>query len=191
MYRAVGLKALQRGIDVEDLEAVERLVAELDLELVLVASGDFAVWLDGRDPGESLRAPEVSDLTSRLAALPVVRKALVERQRRAAADRGAVLEGRDIGTVVFPETPFKFFLDAAAAVRAERRWHQLEAADSDALGRPELEALERARDERDAGREDSPLRADSTYVWLDTSDLSLEEVADRMLAVITEGRPSR
>jgi cytidylate kinase len=188
MYRAAGLAALEEGVDVEDLEAVTRLVDRLQLELVLEESGDLAVRLAGRDPGERLRAPAVSDITSRLSTYPVVRLALLERQRQAAAQQGAVVEGRDVGTVVFPETPFKFFLDAEPAVRAERRWRQLQAKGEEAPDLAEVEAAERDRDRRDATRATSPLRADASYVRFDTGRLGLEEVVEQMAAIVSRRR---
>ncbi len=188
MYRAAGLKALEEGVDVEDAAAVARLIGRLPLEIVPEPDGELAVRLAGRDPGERLRAPEVSELTSRLSAYPVVRRALVEKQRQAVVGRGGVVEGRDIGTVVFPQTPHKFFLDAEPAVRAERRWRQLHGEGDARPDLVEVEAAERHRDQRDATRETSPLRADASYVRLDTGRLSLEEVVDRMAAAIAERR---
>ncbi|MGH9465591.1 MAG: (d)CMP kinase [Thermoanaerobaculia bacterium] len=187
MYRAAGLAALEGGVDVEDAAAVARLVDGLRLELVLEESGDLAVRLDGRDPRDRLRGPAVSDITSRLSIYPELRRALVERQRQAAAVRGAVVEGRDVGTVVFPETPFKFFLDADPAVRAERRWRQLQGDGEAAPALAEVEAAERDRDRRDVTREASPLRADASYVCFDTGHLGLEEVVERMAALVSGG----
>lgn len=191
MYRAVGLAALEQRLDVEDEAAVARLIAALPLTLVLEESGDLAVRLAGRDPGARLRAPAVSQITSRLSTYPVVRRSLIEHQRRVAGRCGAVVEGRDIGTVVFPETPFKFYLDADPAVRAERRWRQLWEEGGPAPALPEVEAAERDRDLRDSSREASPLRADATYVHLDTGSLGLDEVVERMAAAIDERRSAR
>jgi cytidylate kinase len=186
MYRAVGLAALDAGVDLDDAPAVAALLRDLRLELVLEA-GEFAVRLGGSDPGERLWDPAVSEATSRLSVHPAVREALVARQR-AAATNGAVVEGRDVGTVVFPETPFKFYLEANPSVRAERRWRQLrdQGVPTPSLG--EVEAAERERDLRDATRPASPLRLDGSYVRLDTGLLGLEEVVERMASLIAARR---
>lgn len=188
MYRAVAVKALDEGIDPDDAAAVAALVPRLDVTLELDAvGGRYEVRLDGRDPGSRLRSAEVAEASSRLSVHPDVRSALVERQREAARRQGAVVEGRDIGTVVFPETPFKFFLVAAPEVRAERRRRQL----SERGEAPPLAAIEeaqRTRDARDAGREASPLRPHAASVLVDTSRLTLEEVVEHLVQEIENRR---
>lgn len=175
MYRAVGWKVLEEDLDPRDAPAVERMVAGLDLALEADEQDRYRVVLEGRRCGDELYRPDVAQTTSRVARIEAVRRDLVGRQREAALRAGAVVEGRDIGTVVFPETPFKFFLQADARVRAERRWRQ----ETEAGGRPDLGEILAAveeRDARDASRELSPLRHDESYVVIDTSELSLDEV---------------
>ncbi|MEZ5331399.1 MAG: (d)CMP kinase [Thermoanaerobaculia bacterium] len=187
MYRAVGWKVLEEGLDPSDCAAVERLVARLDLELEADGEGRYRVSLAGRPCGEELYRHDVAQATSRVARIAAVRRDLVRRQREAALRAGAVVEGRDIGTVVFPETPFKFFLQADARVRAERRWRQ----ENEAGGSPDFEEILAAveeRDARDAGRDLSPLRHDESYVVVDTSRLSLEEVVGALERTVSARR---
>ena len=180
MYRAVGWKTLEAGVDPRDAEAVARLVEDLDLALELDGKGRYRVVLEGRRCGEELYRPDVAQRTSQVARIEAVRRDLVRRQREVARRSGAVVEGRDIGTVVFPDTPFKFFLEAEPRVRAERRWQQ----EREAGGSPDLAeilAAVRERDARDAGREHSPLRRDDSYIVVDTGRLGLDEVVDELL----------
>jgi cytidylate kinase len=183
MYRAVALAALERGIDPGDEHAVGDLVAELDLRLERDAGGALAVLLDGQPVGSSIRTPAVGEATSTLSTHPRVRARLVELQRAGAGRGGAVVEGRDIGSKVFPETPHKFFLDARPDVRFVRRHRQLASSGQpSSLG--EVAAEITRRDHRDRHRADSPLLRDPSYVLIDTSELRPEEVVERMLQVV-------
>ena len=178
MYRAVAWKALEEGLDPADGRAMGGLIAGLRFELRR-RNDEAEVVVDGAVPGARLRTPRVDVATSRVAVHPAVRSWLVEKQREFAAREGAVVEGRDIGTVVFPDTPHKFYLEAPLEIRAERRLRQLagrECGDRDRL----LKAM-RARDERDIGRRASPLRRDETYELIDTSSGDAEQVAARIL----------
>ncbi len=182
MYRALGLEVLERGIDPEDRVSVEELVGSLDLDLDQRPDGSFAILVGGEPVGARIYGLRVTDATSKISAYPAVREHLRHLQRTCAMDCGGVLEGRDIGTRVVPETPFKFFLTAAPGVRAERRWRQLQEADGTS---PELTAIEREvreRDERDSSRQDSPLRWDETYRIIDTGELSVDQVIAEILA---------
>ena len=186
MYRAIGLAVLRAGADPDDRAAVAEIAARAPVDVV-TANGGLAVRLAGEILGEQIRTPEVSDATSRIAVHPEVRRRMVELQRQAGRLCGAVVEGRDIGTVVFPDTPHKFFLEACPSVRASRRRCDLEAA-----GRKvSLEEVERdleRRDARDSSRDDSPLRHDESYVVIDTSKLDPPEVVERMIAAIVARR---
>lgn len=186
-YRAVALKVLESGIDLEDRAAVLRIAEEAMIDLRPGADGDLEVTLDGQAVGQRIRTAEVSAATSKVSVHPEIRARLVALQRRAAARFGAVVEGRDIGTVVFPHTPHKFFLDARPEIRAGRRHRDLEVA-----GRaPSIDAVQRdleERDARDSGREDSPLVCDDSYCAVDTSDLTPGEVVERMVEEIQGGR---
>ena len=185
MYRTVALEVLGRGLDPDDGAAAEAVCAGIDLDMRLAADGRFEILLDGEPVGQRIRTPEVSEAASRVSTHPGVRARMVELQRRTAARKGAVLEGRDIGTVVFPHTPHKFFLTARPEVRAARRHRELAAAGKEVAFAEVLADLE-TRDERDESRATSPLRQDETYTVVDTSDLAPAEIVARMAAIIRE-----
>ena len=182
MYRAVGVLAAERGIDPDDAVALGRLVAALDFEL---ARDGERLLVGGRDLSAAIRRPEAGGLASRVSTQPVVRQRLVALQRALGAAGGVVMEGRDIGTVVFPDARVKLYLTADPATRAARRAAELRAAaatvDEAALARELAE-----RDRRDAGRAHSPLRPAADAVVLDTTALTLEEVVEAMERVVRE-----
>lgn len=183
MYRAVGLAARERGIrlPIGDSEAAGKVAAIADsarIELVAGPSGT-RVHLDDRDVTDAIREPEISLYASAVSAIPAVRRRLVSEQQRMGRARGGVLEGRDIGTKVFPETPFKFFLTAAAAVRAGRRTRELAERGTPQAYQAVLAEMTK-RDRDDATREDSPLTLDSGYQVIDTGSLTPEEVVSAM-----------
>lgn len=185
-YRAVALKVLEAGVDPADRRGVEELAAGADLALEPGAGergAELEVVLDGRPVGERIREPRVGEVTSRVAAYPGVRRRLVELQRRAAERHGGVVEGRDIGTRVFPDTSFKFFLDARPEVRHRRRYRELRETGRE-VAFDEVVAEMTGRDHRDANRAHSPLTRDPSYTVVDTSDLAVDEVVERMLAAI-------
>jgi len=182
MYRAVGVLARERGIAPDDPAALGQLVADLDIEL----AGDGAqVLVGGRDLAEAIRRPEAGEWASRVSAQGVVRERLVALQRALGRAGDLVMEGRDIGTVVFPDAPVKFYLTADPAARARRRAGELrargETVDEAALARELAE-----RDRRDAGRAHSPLRAAPDAIVVDTTPLVLEAVVDVMERVARE-----
>jgi cytidylate kinase len=184
MYRALGWQLLRTGIDPTDREAVEAVAREIDLELIEGKGNRAIVLLDGQPLDSNIRSPAVSEATSLASSHPGVRREMVERQRSFAHGRGAVLEGRDIGTRVFPDTPFKFFLTAPQDVRVERRIKQLAKIEADQLDRENIEAEVEARDDRDRGREESPLTMNESYTLLDTGDLTIDEVVERIASAI-------
>ena len=177
MYRALALEVLASGTDPKDRAAVEELVRTVDLTLVVDGS-TLRVLVDGEDPGPRAYSLGVSQVTSRISAYSGVRELMVELQRRGAALQGAVLEGRDIGTRVFPETPNKFFLEASPDVRATRRWRQLPDAAREKVDRADVLREVLARDQRDSNRTESPLTRDSSYILIETDNRSAEDVAD-------------
>ncbi len=182
MYRAAALKVLDSGADPGDREAVLRILAATEID-VRPSAGGLEVLLDGRPVGERIRTPEVSVATSRISVYPEVRRRQVALQRRLATRAGAVIEGRDIGTVVFPRTPHKFFLSARPEVRAERRCLELSAAGEETTREEVLrDILE--RDRRDSARQDSPLHCDDSYTVVDTSELTPDEIVDRIVEEI-------
>ncbi|MEM8960091.1 MAG: (d)CMP kinase [Acidobacteriota bacterium] len=185
MYRAFALYVLDHGL-AEDVATLAEAIARLPLEVERRADAvTLDIVLDGEPVGDRIRTQEVSEMTSRLSTQPVVRERMVALQRTCAAVHGAVVEGRDIGTVVFPHTPHKFFLDARPDVRARRRHGDLARKGGTT---PELAEVERdlaRRDERDRSREAAPLRYDDSYVLIDTSDRDVEAIVDDMMTAMT------
>ena len=184
MYRALGLKVDQVGIDPANQEMVEGLASDLDLELRRNPEGTVEVLLDGRRLGDEARQPHISEITSAISTYPGVREIMVEHQRSFAESVGAVVEGRDIGTKVFPDTPFKFFLQAPLETRVRRRLRQLEESGRSNLTEEELRREVSERDERDSNRAESPLTVDSSYRIVDTGSRSIEEVVQIILQEI-------
>jgi CMP/dCMP kinase len=183
MYRALGLKAIEMELDPDDAAAVANLAATTALTLEPRQDGRFAVLVDGSEIGDRARGAEVGEITSRLAAHPAVRARLVALQRDCASRYGGVVEGRDIGTRVFPDTPHKFFLDARPEVRFRRRYEERRARGEDVSMADVVEEITR-RDYRDTHRADSPLLCDPSYTLIDTSDLAPKEIVERMREVV-------
>lgn len=183
MYRTVALDALEAGVALDDAKAMRRRLKELDLELRADSEGGVEVWLRGEPVGQRIRTPEISRAASRVSVYSAVRKRMVEIQRQFGRRGGGVLEGRDIGTVVFPETPHKFFLTARAEVRAERRHRELVAAGRGGPIEEVLRDLEE-RDRRDRERKDSPLTQTDEHREIDTSDLLPAEIVERIVGII-------
>jgi CMP/dCMP kinase len=186
MYRAIALQVLANGVDPGDRAAVEAVAERADVRLGRREDGSFEVLLGGRPVEPRIRTPEVGEATSTLSAYPAVRRRLVALQRAAAGQFGAVLEGRDIGTRVFPETPHKFYLDARADVRHRRRHDELAAAGRPVPFAQVVEEITR-RDHRDTTRADSPLVRHPSHLLIDTSGLTVDEVVEAMARVV-EGR---
>jgi cytidylate kinase len=174
MYRSVALAARRAGVDLADPAAAEALVAGLRLEL---PAG--RVLLDGEDVSAAIRRPEVTAATGAAADSPAVRRRLADLQRAIAAGRNMVAEGRDQGTVVFPDAVCKFFLVADPEERARRRQRELEAR-HEPVDFAALLAAILERDRRDAARDIAPMRPADDAILLDTTRLSLDEVVDRM-----------
>jgi cytidylate kinase len=183
MYRAVALATSRQGLDARDHAVLDRLCDGLVIEFLRCGS-DERVLLNGEDVSQAIRAPEISLLTAEVASCPAVRQAMVERQRQLGAAGGVVLEGRDIGTVVFPHADIKFFLKASAEVRGQRRFIELQSKGVD-VGLARTIAEVKARDDADINRSTSPLRQAEDAVVIDTSDLDIPQVLERMLAVIS------
>ncbi len=182
MYRAVGVLAHERGVDLDDDDALARLVGGLRFE---ARDGGAGLAVDGRDVSAAIRRADAGELASRVSARPVVRQRLVALQRALAAAGGVVMEGRDIGTVVFPDAPVKLYLVADPAERARRRAAELRAR-GEAIDDATLAADLRARDERDSARTHAPLRPAADAEVVDTTALSLDDVVDRMEAAVRE-----
>ena len=175
MYRSVALKALRRGVPLEAADQLTALAGETRIDL-RAQDGTQQVFLDGEDVTAAIRTPDVAQAASKVAVVPGVRKVLVAEQRRAGDQGGVVMEGRDIGSVVFPDAQLKIFLTASPEIRAERRWreHQ-QKGDSIDLART-LEEI-RERDRRDRERSTSPLVRAQDAVVVDSTAMEPEEVA--------------
>jgi cytidylate kinase len=180
MYRAVGLAAREQGIGlpIEDPGKVAEIASAVRIGMTASPEGN-RILLDGRDVSEEIRRPEISLYASAVSAIPAVRRLLVQQQQRLGRERGGVMEGRDIGTKVFPETPHKFFLTADASVRAQRRTRELEARGTPQPYENVLRDMEK-RDEDDGSRADSPLTFDQRYVLVDSSGRPVAEVVSEI-----------
>lgn len=174
LYRAVGLIALERGVSLEDGPALGTLAAGLELAFVEGPSGP-RLTVNGSDREDDLRTPDVADAASKVSALPEVRAALLEAQREMGVDGGVVLEGRDIGTVVFPDAEVKVFLTASAEARARRRLGDLEQRGVESTYEDVLAAM-RARDTRDSSRKHAPLKPAEDATVVDSTEMTQDEV---------------
>ena len=185
LYRLVALAGRKAGIRLDDGPGLARLAGGIDIRFESDPSGEEVVWLDGQEVTGAIRTEGAGNDASKVASLPVVRTALLERQRRFAEPPGLVADGRDMGTVVFPQAEVKIFLTASASERAARRYKQLKekgvAANLAALSKEIAE-----RDERDTTRTVSPLVASEDAVLLDTTGMSVDAVVERVLGVARE-----
>jgi len=179
MYRALALAALEGGVPLEEEAAVAALAERVSL--VLEPGG--AVILEGRDVSGVLRSQEVGAAASRVSVHPRVRRHMVARQREMGREGGVVMDGRDIGTAVFPDADVKFYVDAHPRQRATRRHEEL-AQRGVASDLDDIEKEIRARDHADSTRADSPLTRAADAIHLDTTELGLDEVVRRMLAAV-------
>lgn len=179
LYRLTAVAAGKHGVDLDDGPGLARLAADLDVEFGTDADGGEQVWLEGRDVTSEIRTETCGNAASKLAAIPRVRAALVGLQHRFRRPPGLVADGRDMGTVIFPEATAKVFLTASPEARAERRYKQLIEKGFDAnLSSLCTEIAE--RDERDARRKVSPLRAADDALVIDTTTMSIDEVVRRV-----------
>ena len=189
MYRAVALAVMESSFSADDDVAVGSLAGRVDIDL----EGDpdsLRVILGGRDVTDEIRSEDVTELSSIISTIPEVRRAMVARQREM-GERGAVLNGRDIGTVVFPDADVKFFLTALPQARAERRFNEDRVQDP-GVSFDETFADMTERDARDSTRADSPLRSADDAIIIDSTGLSVDEVFQQMMAAVQEksgGKP--
>jgi CMP/dCMP kinase len=184
MYRAITWKALQRDIDVEDTIAVIGMMHTIKVGFEMV-DGQARMFIDGMDPGDAIREPCVTEKVSVVAAIPEVRQILVQHQRSLTKFGNLVMEGRDIGSVVFPDTPYKFHLDANPAVRAQRRARDLEAMKIGANQEGVAQSLQQ-RDKLDSQRRASPLQIALGATVIENSRLTIEETAKLIVEHIRE-----
>jgi cytidylate kinase len=182
MYRALALKILRQGLNLEDSEKLAELVDATEIDLV-ESSGTLKVLLDGGNVSALIRTPEVSQMASKSSAFPVVRKRMLNLQRRLGKKGNVVAEGRDIGTVIFPHADVKIYLDASVEERARRRYEELRKAGREVSFEDTVQEMQE-RDKRDSERELAPLRKAEDAVVIDSSALDAEEVAETVLRVI-------
>ena len=169
MYRAIAWASLKKNVDVSDPEAVVQMLADIAVTCG-VSDGQSTILIDGIDPGDALREDQVNALVSKVAAVPEVRELLVDKQREYLKLDSLVMEGRDIGSVVFPDTPYKLYIDASEEVRLARR---------SAEG---LTDVVSQRDEEDSKRENSPLIVAEGAAVIDSSEMDIDEVVEAALA---------
>ncbi|NGR09433.1 (d)CMP kinase [bacterium SGD-2] len=183
LYRLTALSVLRSGVNANDVDAVAQLARTLN-----VTFDGERILLDGEDVAQAIRKEDVGNLASRIAAYQPVREALLQRQRDFRQAPGLVADGRDMGTVVFPDAPLKIFLVANVRARAERRYKQLMEKGFSVKLTDLLEDMQ-ARDARDAGRANAPLVAAADAVTIDSSGLSIDQTVSRVLALWSERQP--
>lgn len=184
LYRLVGLAARHHGVEVDNEEALVVLAAHLDVQFIARDDNSVQIVLEGEEVTDAIRTEVVGKDASIIAAIPAVRDALLERQRAFAELPGLIADGRDMGTVVFPDAALKIYLDASAEERASRRYNQLINKGLDASLQAILEDIQ-ARDDRDMNRAVAPLKPAVDAVILDTTTMSIEEV---LAAVMDDAR---
>lgn len=185
IYRVLGKAAIDRGINLEDSSALSELALHLDVEFRISSEGENEVWLDGQLVDSELRTEQCGEAASRVASLTDVRAALLQRQRDFAQPPGLVADGRDMGTVVFPDAALKIFLTASLEKRVTRRYKQLKEKGLEAS----IDALSRemaARDERDMNRSIAPLKPAADAITLDCSDMDIDEVVAFVMGEISK-----
>jgi CMP/dCMP kinase len=182
MYRAVALWATRTGVAYDDMHRLEQLALQAEITF---ESSTQSVTLNGEDVTNALRVPEISAAASKVAAVPAVRRALVEKQRHMSESSNIVMEGRDIGSVVFPDATVKIFLDAPTNVRAHRRTREFAVSGRNVDGETTVRDMEE-RDRRDRTRPEAPLVQAPDAVYIDSGSLSIEEVEEAVLKIVRE-----
>jgi cytidylate kinase len=182
LYRAIAWKVSQSGIEPKEHPRLVELLSKTEIR-VEAKGDDFRVWVDGLDVTSQLRAPAISRLASQVSSVPAVREKLLQVQRQMGSQGGVVVEGRDIGTVVFPSAHMKFYLDATLQVRGNRRYQELIAMGHAVDGEKVLEEM-KIRDEKDSHREIAPLKKAKDAFVLDSTGMALDEVVNRMMAEV-------
>ncbi len=188
MYRALALKARPKGKALDSDDDLARMAADTHIDL-RNENGTQRIYLDGTDVTAAIRSPEVSQAASKIAVIPGVRRVLVAEQRRVGQLGGVVMEGRDIGTIVFPDADLKIYLTASAEVRAERRWREHQQK-GDAIDLARTMEEVRDRDRRDVERENSPLKRAEDAVLVDSTAMEAEEVA-RLIVLLSQEKQSQ
>lgn len=185
MYRVIALEALRQEVSLDSDESLAKLAASTDIRFQSADDGSLRVFSNGVEVTEAIRQPEVSKHVSRVAAVPGVRTELVEQQRKIGEQKAVVLDGRDIGTVVFPQAEVKIFLTASVEERARRRWLELTQKGIPAVLDDIADDIA-ARDQADMTRATSPLRQAEDAYFLDSSHMSPDEVVNAIIAYCEE-----
>ena len=183
LYRGVALAAISAGISSDDDKRLEQLCRTLKMEFVSDEQG-LRLWLNDRDITEQIRTPEISMFASAVSARQIVRMYLLDLQREMGRAKGVVFEGRDMGTVVFPDADVKFYLDASPKTRALRRYKELETSTSQTL--EEVESDMQRRDENDSSRDLAPLKPAEDAIIIDSTNLAIKAVVDEMLSSVAK-----
>ena len=182
MYRACALKAKKMGIDINDEESIRNLLDFIDIQIENDNSKN-RILLDGEDVSEDIRADDISSLASAISAIPAVRYKMVELQRKMGEKGSVILDGRDIGTFVFPDAEVKFFLTASPEIRAKRRWLELQQKGIDKNFSEVLADLVK-RDNNDSQRALAPLKKAEDAIEIDTSNMTIEEQTETLYKII-------
>ena len=182
MYRALALEILRQGLDLADGAKLAALVGATEIDLV-EREGNSQVLLDGVDVSALIRTPEVGQMASKVSAFPIVRRRMLELQRVLGQRGSVVAEGRDIGTVIFPEAEVKIYLDASVQERARRRYEELRKSGRDVTLEETVRELEE-RDKRDSERDMAPLRKADDALAIDSSALAAEAVLERVMRAV-------
>lgn len=172
MYRAVGYKMLQQGISMDNLPAIEKMLADTEIDF---SKGN--IYLDGENISDKIRTEQISKQASACSALGIVRAKLTEQQQQMGAKKSVIMDGRDIGTAVFPDAEFKFYITASAEERAKRRYQELVEKGEQATYEKVLSDIQQ-RDYNDSTRKINPLRKADDAVEIDTTEMGIEEVLD-------------
>ena len=185
IYRVLAVAIQHHQLALDDEEPLIPMAAHLDVQFEISSQGEAKVILEGENVTDIIRTEEIGELASKVAAFPRVREALLRRQRAFSVSPGLIADGRDMGTVVFPQAPVKVFLTATAEERAQRRFNQLKGKGIDVNIGPLLDDI-RQRDERDRNREVAPLVPAEGALIVDSTNLSIEEVVNKILSFTNE-----
>lgn len=183
MYRSLTLKALCTQIDIESEDALEALAKEAVIDLQGNPEDGIKVFLDGKDVSEEIRTPEVTNNTFYIARAPKVRAVMIQLQQEIGARSNVVIEGRDIGTVVFPNAKYKFYLDASVEERAQRRYKEFVAKGKNITLQQVIDDV-RTRDESDFTRKVGPLKKADDAIIIDSTPMTIEEVVEKIVSYV-------
>ncbi len=183
MYRSLTLKAMEEGISFENVPSLVDLSKKTDIRFEGIDPSTQRVYLDGKEVTEAIRRPELTKNVFYVAQEPLIRREMVKKQQTLGSAAGGVMEGRDIGTVVFPDADFKFYFEANPEIRAKRRHREILDAGKKASLETVAEDMKR-RDDTDINRQEGPLRKAKDAYVIDTSSLTIEETIDRILQII-------